>query len=131
MRRYRAESFSPTEGGLSAIEVLIAASVIAVALLAMISMFPGAYGSVVQSGRQTAAVALAQQRIELLRNLACGAAGLAAGTTFESSLSGHPGYMRTTLIEGDTPISGVQQVTVTVNMPRWGQSVQLTTLIAK
>ena len=118
------------EQGFSALEVLIASSIIAVALLAIASMFPTAYSNVDRSGKETVAVTLAQQRIEWLRNQAYTSAALAAGTTSESAITGYAGYTRTTVIQDNTPASGIKQVTVTVTTPL-GRTVQLMSLVAK
>jgi len=53
--------------GVSVVEVLIGASIIALALLAVASMFPTAYSNVEYGGKRTKAVALAQQKMEELR----------------------------------------------------------------
>ena len=116
--------------GFSLLEVLIAISILAVAILAIASMFPTAYTTVHRSGVDTVAVTLAQQRFEELRNQAYLSAALAAGTTTEAALSGYAGYARTTLIQDNAPISGVKRVTVTVAAPA-GRRVQVTSLRAK
>ncbi len=118
------------EPGFSLLEVLIAISIMAVAILAIASMFPTGYTNVHRSGVDTVAVTLAQQRLEWLRNQAYLSAALAAGTTTESSLSGYGGYARTTLIQDNVPVSGVKRVTVTVVAPA-GRRVQITSLRAK
>ncbi len=119
-----------TGRGFSLLEVLIAISILAVAILAAASMFPTAYTNVNRSGVDTVAVTLAQQRFEWLRNQAYSSAALAAGTTTESAISGYSGYARTTLIQDNSPISGVKRVTVTVAAPA-GRSIQITSLRAK
>lgn len=131
MTGHAAERSFRRVGGFSAIEVLIAASITAAALLAIASMFPIAYTNVDRTGGETKAVTLAQQRIEFLRNQGYTSATLNAGTTSESSISGYPGYTRTTVILDNTPTSGVKQVTVTVNIPQSTKNVQLIALIAK
>ncbi len=118
------------ERGFSLLEVLVAVSILAVAILAAASMFPTAYTNMNRSGVDTVAVTLAQQRFEWLRNQAYTAAALAAGTTTESSISGYSGYSRTTLIQDNSPISGLKRITVTVAAPS-GRSVQVTSLRAK
>jgi type IV pilus assembly protein PilV len=118
------------ECGFSLLEVLLAISILAVAILAIASMFPTGYTTVHRSGVDTVAVTLAQQRLEWLRNQAYLSAALAAGTTTEPSLSGYAGYVRTTLIQDNAPVSGVKRVTVTVVAPA-GRRVQITSLRAK
>ena len=114
--------------GFSLVEVLIAAAILAVALLAIASMFPIAHTNVDWSGDQTAAVTLAQQRIETLRNQPYIA--LAAGTTTETAIPCYTGYTRTTTIQVDIPTPGVRQVAVTVAAPS-GRNVQVLSLIAR
>ena len=116
--------------GFSLLEVLIAISILAVAILALASMFPTGYTNVHRSGVDTVAATLALQRVEALRNQAYFSAALAAGTTTESSITGYPGYSRTTLIQDNAPLSGVKRVTVTVAAPA-GRSVQVSSLRAK
>lgn len=53
--------------GFTLVEVLIAGTLLAVALLAIASMFPTAYSNVEYGGRRTKAVTLAQQKMEALR----------------------------------------------------------------
>ncbi len=116
------------ENGFSAIEVLIAMSILAVALLAIASMFPTAYTNVDRSGEETMAATLAQQRIEWLRNQSY--ASLVNGTTPETNIPGYALYTRTTVVQVDTPLTGLKQVTVTATTPS-GRSVQLVSLIAE
>jgi Tfp pilus assembly protein PilV len=118
------------ENGISAIEVVIAASILAVALLAIASVFPSAYSNVDRSGEQTTAATLAQQRIEWLRNQSYTSANLNAGTSGQTLTGNYAGYSRTTKIQADTPLTELKQVTVTVVTPS-GRSVQLITLIAQ
>ncbi|MFQ5881715.1 MAG: prepilin-type N-terminal cleavage/methylation domain-containing protein [Candidatus Methylomirabilales bacterium] len=114
--------------GFSVIEVLIGATILTVALLAIASMFPTAYSNVGRSGEQTVAVTLAQQRIEELKNQAYTA--LAAGQTTEALTGEYAGYTRKTTIEDNVPTQGVKRVTVEVTTP-FGRPVELKSLIAK
>lgn len=119
-----------TARGFTAIELMVGLVILAVALLAMASMFPIAYGNVAWSGKDTAAVMLAQQRIEWLRTQAYTATALAPGTTSESLTGDYAGFTRTTTVQGDTPINGVKQITVRATGPS-GRSVQLIALVAR
>ncbi len=119
--------------GFSLVEVLIAAAILAVALLAIASMFPIAHTNVDWSGDQTVAVTLAQQRIEWLRNQTYTSAALADGTTTENLTGTYVGFTRTTVIEDDPPalgVAGIKQVTVTVAAPS-GKSVGLVTVVTQ
>ncbi len=116
--------------GFSALEVLVAASIVAVALLAIANMFPTAYQTVDRSGEDTMAVTLAQQRMEWLRNHAYTSAALAAGTTTENLAGDYAGFTRTTTVQDDTPMGGVKQVTVTVATPA-RRSAEITSVVAR
>lgn len=123
--------------GFTIIEVLFAAVILAVALLGIAGMFPTAYGNVDRSGDQTAAVGLAQERIEWLRNqpLNSNALGDVTGDTTETLADEYAGYTRTTQITNGTPLAatppdGTIQMMVTVTTPG-GRSVQLVSLIAR
>ena len=54
--------------GLTLAEILVAASVMSVALLAIMSMFPTGYETILSGGRMTKATRLAQEMMEVLRN---------------------------------------------------------------
>ncbi len=114
--------------GFSLVEVLIAASILAVAILGIAGMFPTAYTNVDRSGEQTVGVTLAEQRMEWLRNQSY--ISLAAGTTTEAAITGYVGYTRTTAIQDNTPTTGVKQMTVTVATPS-GRNVQVMSLITR
>ena len=122
--------------GFSAIEVLIAATIVVVALLAIASMAPTAYRTVDWSGEDTMAVTLAQQRIEFLKNQPFTDPTLdeTTGDVTENLTGQYAGYTRVTEVEDDPAVvgalTGVKQVTVTVNSPN-GRQVQLVTLIAE
>ena len=143
--------------GFSAIEVLVAISIIAVGLLGAVGLFPSAYRTVDWSGEQTVAAKLAEQQIEWLRtepytcllNTTClvGAkqtantqAGnqdqvTATGGGVRETLSGaYAGYTRTTTVAvypppPDLPTPGIQQVTVGLVTPS-GRSVTLVSVIS-
>jgi type II secretion system protein I len=119
-----------TAKGFSLVEVLIATAIVAIAFLAIASMFPTAYRNVDWSGEKTTAAALAEQRLEWLMNQSYASAPLAAGTTNENLAGAYVGYTRTTTIQDDTPMLGVKDVRVTVASPA-GRSVQLVTVITQ
>lgn len=58
------------KGGFSLMEVLISASILAVGLLGLATIFPVAYLNVDSGGKQTEATSLAQSFVEQLRTLA-------------------------------------------------------------
>ena len=53
-----------------------------------------------------------------------------AGTSNETLIGDYHGYVRTTLIEDDTPAAGIKQVKVTTTTPS-GRSVQIVSVIAE
>ena len=115
--------------GFSALEVLIAASITVVGILAVASMFPSSYTNVNKSGKQTAAVYLAQQRIEALRNQ--GYSNIDAGDDESGvSITGYTGYTRNTTIADNTPVAGMKQMTVRVTTPT-GAFVEVRSLVAQ
>jgi type II secretion system protein I len=116
------------DGGFTLIEVLIATAVIVVAMAAIATLALTALRGVERNGERTAAVSLAQSRIEWLRNRPPGS--LEEGSTVEELTGAFAGYDRTTTIETDTPRPGVEQVTITVATPS-GQNIRLATLIGR
>lgn len=133
IRRGGAANLAAGQGrGFTVVEVLIAATIVVVGLLALATMFPTGYSTVTKSGIQSCGLALAQQRIELLRNTPYN--NIAGGTTTESC-SGYSGYTRATVVQDNTPTTNAKQITVTVTLPSAGtptsQPIQLTTIVAK
>ena len=118
------------ERGFSLIEVLIATALLAMAILAIANASLVAYRSVDQSGEQTTALILTQQRIEWLRNQDYSSAALAAGTTSQMFGGSFAGYTRTTAVQVDSPMAGLKTVTVTTVAPS-GRSVQLLALVGE
>lgn len=124
----RGRRAAATARGFSAVEVLIAAAVMVIAILGIASMFPTAYTNVNKSGKQTLAVSLAQQQIEVLRNQTY--AAVATGN--DSVTVSNSIYTRAWTVTNDTPIAGVKQVVVTVTPPAGaGQPVTVTSLVAR
>jgi Tfp pilus assembly protein PilV len=105
-------------------EVLVATALVTVGLLALITGFQYATSGVATGGGETAAVFLAEQRIEQLRAEAMrdfSAPGLAAGTMTDYCVAGHVGggasvcqptglagspYTRSTTITNLTAVTG-------------------------
>jgi hypothetical protein len=57
------------EGGLSLVEGLVAAGLVALGFLAVLNLFPAAYSNITYGGNQTLAANYAPQKIEQLKNL--------------------------------------------------------------
>jgi prepilin-type N-terminal cleavage/methylation domain-containing protein len=97
--------------GLTLIEVLIAAAILAVGLLALLSAFPIGYVDVNVSGGQSKATAYAQQMLEQLKNQTFNPGPLNQTDTPE------PGYTRTWTITqelGTNPPNRLARIQVTV-----------------
>lgn len=128
--------------GFTVVEVLIAAAIVVVGLLALATMFPTGYSTVTKSGIQSTGLALAQQRIEFLRNQAATQTGYnsISGTACPPSITVPAGYACTQNVVPDptvngATVNGAKQVTVTVTLPSAGaptsQPIVLTTIIAR
>ncbi|MFQ5880898.1 MAG: prepilin-type N-terminal cleavage/methylation domain-containing protein [Candidatus Methylomirabilales bacterium] len=113
------------ERGFTLAEVLIAASILAVSLLAIANMFPTAFSNVTSGGESSRAVALAQKKMEEIKGQAFPPAP-GSDTT--------EGFSRswTVNIGGGPPPNRLATVTVTVTWqsPR-PDTFQLVTLIAE
>jgi prepilin-type N-terminal cleavage/methylation domain-containing protein len=97
--------------GLTLIEVMIAAAILAVGLLAFLSAFPIGYVDVNVSGGQSKATAYAQQMLEQLKNQTFNPGPLNQTDTPE------PGYTRTWTITqelGTNPPNRLARIQVTV-----------------
>ncbi len=115
--------------GFTLIEVLIAAAILAVGLLALVSAFPIGYVDVTVSGGQSKATAYAQQMLEQLKNQPFTAGPLNGNDAPEA------GYTRTwsvTQEPGTNPPNRLARIQVTVT---WGgdrpQTVTLETMRAE
>lgn len=116
--------------GFSLTEVTVALGILSVALAGTVCAIPVAYRTIYLAGDVTAATAMAQQRIEQLRNRPLGDPALAAGTTDESSLADYPGLVRRTIV-ADVPGETLKQITVQIIQAGRGEArptVELTTL---
>ncbi len=98
--------------GFTLIEVLIAASILSVGLLALVSVFPVGYVDVTVSGGQSKATAYAQQMMEQLKNQPFTASAPLQTDAPEA------GYTRTWSITqeaGSNAPNRLARITVTVN----------------
>ena len=109
--------------GLTLIEVLIAAAILAVGLLALLSVFPIGYVDVNVSGGQSKATAYGQQMLEQLKNQTFNPGPLNQTDTPE------PGYSRTWTIAqepGTNPPNRLARIQVTVVWTRGDRSQTVT-----
>ncbi|OGL01901.1 MAG: hypothetical protein A3E31_10560 [Candidatus Rokubacteria bacterium RIFCSPHIGHO2_12_FULL_73_22] len=106
MTRRRFGLGARARGGFTLAEVLVATFVLSIGLLAVATGFQYATSGVETGKGETQATFLAEQRLEVLKNLALtswGSATLTAGTTNEAygAIAGAPLYRRTTVIVDD------------------------------
>jgi Tfp pilus assembly protein PilV len=121
---------SGSRRGISLTEVTVALGILGVAVTGTIRAIPVAYQTIFRAGDITTATALAQQRLEQLRNRPIGDAALAAGTTEEANLATTAGFLRRTIV-ADLAGEGLKQITVQIIPAGRGQTaptVELTTL---
>ncbi len=104
--------------GFSLIEVLVAASILAVILLAVVGLFSTAYSNVGDGGRRTKAVALAKQKMEELRD------GIFPPSTAGSPETVDTIYTRSWTVAVTGPSTQVARIDVTVAWPDAGQGTK-------
>lgn len=97
--------------GFSVVEVLVAASILAVVLLAIGSLFSTAYSNVGYGGRRTVALAMANQKMEELRD------GIFPPSTAGSPETINGLYTRSWTVTVTGAPSQVATTTVTVSWP--------------
>lgn len=121
MMRPRLRSRSRTAGarlvrlcaGFTVIEVAVALSILSIGLLSMAAVIPLAQRDMRRSDQRTRTVFLAQQTSEWLHGLPYDDPLLVAGNHVQSNF-GVTGYSRSWIVNDNTPITNVKQVTVTV-----------------
>lgn len=110
------------QGGFTVLETLIAVSILTVGLLAIAKMQVSAIWGNAMSGNTTAALTLAEEKMENLLEKAYVHADLSSGTHEQVDINeaGQPGgpYHRIWAVQDDTPIPDTKTITVTV---RWAQ----------
>jgi Tfp pilus assembly protein PilV len=109
--------------GFSLVEAVIASTIVAVGLLALISLFPVSSANLVASASTTGAFGLAAQQIEAMRNLPFPPAG---GN--DTQTLGGVTYTRTwtVAVAGATP-NRTATITVTITWPGQRNSAESTT----
>jgi prepilin-type N-terminal cleavage/methylation domain-containing protein len=104
--------------GFSLVEVLVAASILALCLLAVLGLFSTAYSNVGDGGRRTKAVALAKQKMEQLRD------GIFPPTTLGSPETVDTIYTRSWTVVESGPSAKVARIDVTVAWPDPGRGTK-------
>lgn len=121
---------APVQGssrGFTVIEVVVAALLLAVGLVATAQLVMMATGQVSLSRRQSDGARVAAQTIEQYRDV--GFDTLAAGTYSSSQTVGTTTFSVTTTVTVDAPQTGLKTVAVTVTWPR-GQSYATSTILS-
>lgn len=109
--------------GFSLVEVLVAASILAVILLAVAGLFSTAYSNVGDEGRRTKAVALAKQKMEELRDGIFPPATMVSPETIEGI------YTRSWTVDPG-PLPPTVTVGVTVAWPDAGRGTKQLTFVS-
>ena len=107
--------------GFSLIEVLVAMVIFSITSLAVSKLMIGSSAAVSENAESTHAIALAQQKLENLRNLRY--LDLASGleTKLGSEWKGMP-FTIVWTVSNDTPITGTKTVVATVSWTSKGQT---------
>ena len=121
MRRVHKLPISTDERGLSLVEGLVAAALVALGFLAVLNLFPTAYSNITYGGNQTLAAYYALQKIEQLKNLSFDAIDNSCDITKPENLP-TAGFSRTCLLTLKVGVGSLQgdlkKVQVTVTWPR-------------
>lgn len=117
--------------GFTLLEVLIAMVVLSIGLLATAGLTAGIMRANLLSNRMTAAMTLAQHKMETIRGLGYSGTPTMDNTTTEdyNSIADHPSYKRVTSIDVANPAPGLKTVTVTVLWDADAHSILVTTIL--
>lgn len=99
--------------GFTVIEVAVALSILSIGLMSMAAVIPLAQRDMSRSDQRTRTVFLAQQTAEWLHGLPYDDPLLVAGNHVQADF-GIRGHSRSWIVNDNTPITNVKQVTVTV-----------------
>ena len=126
---------APSRSGFTLVEVLVALTIFAIALLGLVSLLTTTIQANAQARRMTAATNLAQDRLEEIRNMAYAAitSGSDSGQLTETGGTGGTGaiYTRSWTVAGG-PAPNTKQVTVTVTWTdQTSRQVQLQTIVVQ
>ena len=118
--------------GFTLVEIVVAITIIAIGILGLSAVFPRATADVGESGVNTKALELCQEKIEDLHTLAYDSSELRSGFTHADTLNPIGGtFTRTWESFENDPVSGCKRITVVVS---WQShtvgSTHLTSIIA-
>ena len=118
MQKIRLLPIRTDERGLSLVEGLVAATLVALGFLAVSSLFPTAYSNITYGGNQTLAANYALQKIELLKNLPFNSIDANCANVCENLGNGFCRYCVLTPNAGVGTLAGdLKKVQVTVTWP--------------
>ncbi len=110
------------ERGLSLVEVLVAATLVALAFIAVTSLFPTAYSNITYGGNETMAANYALQKIEQLKELSFNNIDANCSNVCQNLGNGFCRFCVLTTNVGVGTLSGdLKKVQVTVTWPNPGQ----------
>ncbi len=106
--------------GLSLVEGLVAAALVAIAFVAVSNLFPVGYSNITYGGNQTLAANYAQQKIEQLKNLSFDSINITTCSTTVENLGN--GFSRSCVLTPSVGVVGslqgdMKKVQVTVTWP--------------
>lgn len=127
------------DSGFTLVEVLIALVIFTIGLLGTAALTVAIIRTNDISKRQSQALVHVQDRLEEMRDMGFGNAAAAAGTDYEDPATQtwaadnpYASYKRETVVQVDTPATGMATVTVNVFWPWHGneRSVSMTNILA-
>lgn len=116
--------------GFTLAEVLVAAALSLMSVLAVSSLSLQAYERLTRSERTITAASAAQQRLEWLRSHDYDDPALADGTSVTRPTGVYDGFTITTTIDDDTPVAGVKRISV-LAVSVAGHQVRLDTILGR
>ena len=121
MHKRRIVPIRADERGLSLVEGLVAAALVAIAFVAVSNLFPVGYSNITYGGNQTLASNYAQQKIEQLKNLSFDSINTTTCSSNVENLGN--GFSRTCVLTlnvgvvGSLQAADMKKVRVTVSWP--------------
>jgi len=119
--------------GLALLEVLIALALVSVVLLGLAGLSTVAIKGSSLSREMTTAITLAQDKLEEVRlgGYRASLSGSISQVEPYGSITDEPFYTRTVFVQPNTPMVGLQTVTVTVHWDADAHSASLSTMMAE